>query len=77
MWWSVPEGGSGNSMPDWDQRRSPALTSRRAEALERFSETPVEYRSAPPVLGQHTEEVLRSMGKTDAEIAGLRADGVI
>ena len=43
----------------------------------RFSDTPVEYRAAPPVLGQHTEEVLRSMGKTDAEIAGLRAAGVI
>src|SRR5258706_3953224 len=38
-----------------------------------FSETPVEYRLAPPALGQHTEEVLRGLGKSDAEIAQLRA----
>jgi len=43
----------------------------------RFSETPVEYRLAPPVLGQHTEEVLRGLGKSDAEIARLRGAGVI
>jgi crotonobetainyl-CoA:carnitine CoA-transferase CaiB-like acyl-CoA transferase len=41
----------------------------------RFSATPVEYRRAPPVLGQHTEEVLRELlGKSDAE---LRAAKVI
>ncbi|MFN2646580.1 MAG: CaiB/BaiF CoA transferase family protein [Burkholderiales bacterium] len=43
----------------------------------RFSETPVEYRQAPPLLGEHTEEVLRALGKTDAEIARLRAEKVI
>ena len=44
----------------------------------RFSATPVEYRQAPPVLGQHTDEVLRSvLGKDDAELARLRTAGVI
>jgi crotonobetainyl-CoA:carnitine CoA-transferase CaiB-like acyl-CoA transferase len=44
----------------------------------RFSATPVEYRQAPPVLGQHTEEVLRGLlGKTDAQIGELRAAQVI
>jgi crotonobetainyl-CoA:carnitine CoA-transferase CaiB-like acyl-CoA transferase len=43
----------------------------------RFSGTPVEYRSAPPVLGQQTDEVLRMLKKSDAEIARLRAEGVI
>ena len=44
----------------------------------RFSATPIEYRLAPPVLGQHTVEVLRSLiGKSDAEITRLRAAGVI
>ena len=43
----------------------------------RFSETPVEYRLAPPALGQNTEEVLRGLGKSDAEIARLRSSGVI
>jgi crotonobetainyl-CoA:carnitine CoA-transferase CaiB-like acyl-CoA transferase len=43
----------------------------------RFSETPVEYRLAPPALGQHTEEVLRGLGKSDTEITRLRSSGVI
>jgi crotonobetainyl-CoA:carnitine CoA-transferase CaiB-like acyl-CoA transferase len=43
----------------------------------RFSETPIEYRLAPPALGQHTEEVLRGLGKSDAEIAALREKKVV
>jgi crotonobetainyl-CoA:carnitine CoA-transferase CaiB-like acyl-CoA transferase len=44
----------------------------------RFSATPLEHKLAPPVLGQHTEEILRGvLGKSAAEIAGLRAGGVI
>jgi glutaryl-CoA transferase len=44
----------------------------------RFSETPIEYRLAPPLLGEHTDAVLRGLlGKSDAEIARLRAAGVI
>ena len=43
-----------------------------------FSGTPLEYRLAPPLLGQHTEEILRGLlGKSAAEIARLRADGVL
>ena len=44
----------------------------------RFSATPVEHRMAPPVLGQHTDEVLKSLlGKSDADIASLRAEGTV
>ncbi len=44
----------------------------------RFSDTPVEYDRPPPLLGQHTREVLISvLGKTDAELDALAADGVI
>jgi crotonobetainyl-CoA:carnitine CoA-transferase CaiB-like acyl-CoA transferase len=44
----------------------------------RFSETPLEYRQAPPLLGQHTDQVLRELlGKSEAQVARLRADGVI
>ena len=44
----------------------------------RFSATPLEHRLAPPVLGQHTEEVLRDVLRLDGgAIARLRADGVI
>jgi crotonobetainyl-CoA:carnitine CoA-transferase CaiB-like acyl-CoA transferase len=44
----------------------------------RFSATPLEHRLAPPLLGEHTDTVLRALlGKSDAEIARLRAAGVI
>jgi formyl-CoA transferase len=44
----------------------------------RFSATPVEHRLPPPLLGEHTEEVLRGvLGKSEAEIARLRAGRVI
>jgi glutaryl-CoA transferase len=44
----------------------------------RFSETPIEYRQAPPLLGEHTNEVLRGLlGKTEAEVSRLRAAKVI
>lgn len=44
----------------------------------RFSATPLEYRLPPPLLGEHTDEVLRSLlGKNDAEIARLRAEEII
>ena len=44
----------------------------------RFSATPVEYKLAPPVLGQHTDEVLRGLlGKSEADIASLRGAGIL
>jgi len=43
----------------------------------RFSESPVEYRSAPPLLGQHTDEVLADVLGLDADqLEQLRLDGV-
>jgi crotonobetainyl-CoA:carnitine CoA-transferase CaiB-like acyl-CoA transferase len=43
-----------------------------------MSDTPATIRSAPPLLGQHTEEVLRTVaGCTDEQIQALRAAGVI
>ena len=44
----------------------------------RFSGTPLEYRLAPPLLGEHTEQVLREfLSLKPEEISRLRADGVI
>ncbi len=44
----------------------------------KFSATPVEYRRAPPVLGQHTMEVLREvLSLDDAELEALRTGKVI
>ena len=44
----------------------------------KFSGTPLEHKAPPPTLGQHTDQVLRGLlGFDDAEIARLRANGVI
>ncbi|RMS14033.1 L-carnitine dehydratase/bile acid-inducible protein F [Pseudomonas coronafaciens pv. coronafaciens] len=44
----------------------------------RLSETPVEYRRAPPLLGEHTDQVLQALlGMSSEEVASLRADGVL
>jgi crotonobetainyl-CoA:carnitine CoA-transferase CaiB-like acyl-CoA transferase len=44
----------------------------------RFSETPVQHDKPPPTLGQHTNQVLRELlGKSEAEVARLRSDGIV
>lgn len=44
----------------------------------RLSETPVQYRNAPPLLGEHTERVLGEMlGLSPERIAALREAGVV
>lgn len=41
-----------------------------------MSETPLEARSASPALGEHTDEILASMGYSQDEISALKSDGV-
>ena len=44
----------------------------------RLSETPADYRLPPPILGEHTDSVLRErLGLDEARLAQLRAAGVI
>lgn len=44
----------------------------------KFSETPIEYQQAPPVLGEHSEEVLkRLLNINEAELVELCNQGVI
>jgi formyl-CoA transferase len=42
-----------------------------------FTETPTRDPGPPPTLGQHTDAVLRELGYTDADVAALRARGVL
>jgi crotonobetainyl-CoA:carnitine CoA-transferase CaiB-like acyl-CoA transferase len=43
----------------------------------RLGATPGNVQKSPPILGQHTREVLADLGYTAEKIAGLRAAGVI
>jgi formyl-CoA transferase len=44
----------------------------------KFSRTPLAYDTPPPMLGQHTEEILRDLlNKSEAEVVSLRQSGVI
>jgi crotonobetainyl-CoA:carnitine CoA-transferase CaiB-like acyl-CoA transferase len=44
----------------------------------KYSETKIEYRMAPPYVGQHTQEVLKDiLGVDEAEISRFQADGAI
>ena len=56
----------------------PTLGSVRLTGIPlKLSETPGEVRRAPPLLGQHTEEVLTSLGYTREQLAAWKADKVI
>jgi len=43
----------------------------------KLSETPGAITAAPPVLGEHTDAVLRDLGVEEDQLAALRAEGVI
>lgn len=43
----------------------------------RFTQHPIVYDRPPPVLGQHTDEVLAGLGLGEANIAALRAAGIV
>ena len=44
----------------------------------KLSESPVEYRYPPPLLGEHTDEILRDLiGMDEDAIDALKADGIV
>jgi crotonobetainyl-CoA:carnitine CoA-transferase CaiB-like acyl-CoA transferase len=43
----------------------------------KLSDTPASLRTPPPTFGQHTDEVLGALGFAAAQIATLRAEGVV
>jgi CoA:oxalate CoA-transferase len=43
----------------------------------KFSETPGDVHRIPPALGEHTDEILREVGLSDADLCRLRDEGTI
>ena len=50
---------------------------RQTRPAARFEGTPPEHRFGAPLLGEHTDEILREAGYGDGEIERLRADGIV
>ena len=50
---------------------------RQARPAARFEGTPADLRRGAPELGQHNAEILRELGRSEAEIEALRASGAI
>ncbi|MCB2044437.1 MAG: CoA transferase, partial [Rhodoferax sp.] len=43
----------------------------------RFADAPLQTQAAPPLLGQHSDVILTELGYAPADIAALRAQGVV
>jgi len=56
---------------------APGLSFKTVNSPFKFSETPASVRTLAPELGQHTEEILLSLGYTWDDMAGLKNEGVI
>ena len=63
------------SMIEYDHANAGRL--RQARHPARFEGTPAEVRHEPPLLGQHTDEVLAAAGFSEDELTALRREGVI
>ncbi|WP_235538371.1 CaiB/BaiF CoA-transferase family protein [Pelomonas sp. Root1444] len=70
-----PQARSRGAVVAVDHPLTPAL--RLVASPMKLSATPVQYRLAPPLLGQHSDELLREAGCSVEEITNWRAGGVI
>jgi len=52
-------------------------TDRYTGSAVKFSETQPTIRRRPPLLGEHSEEILKEIGLSDEEVRSLRENGVI
>ncbi len=60
------------------ERPHPALGTVKLIGIPiKLSATPGQIRRTPPLLGEHTDEVLREAGYSAAEVARLRTEGVV
>jgi crotonobetainyl-CoA:carnitine CoA-transferase CaiB-like acyl-CoA transferase len=50
---------------------------RQAGIPFRLAASPASIRTAPPLLGEHSDEILAEVGYDAAEVARLRADGIV
>ena len=74
----APHGIAGIHIADGVAADSDLLPVRQLGVPVKLSRTPGDANRLPgPALGEHTEEVLRSIGLSDEEIAGLLEQGAV
>ncbi len=68
-----------NARAFWEEVRHPIVGTKRFPGwpMRYSSRTLPWFAGAAPLLGQHTDEVLRSLGVTEGELAVLRSDQVV
>ncbi|HTZ34445.1 MAG TPA: CoA transferase [Stellaceae bacterium] len=72
---AAPQVAALGAVVETDHPRAGRLRQMRNAA--RFERTPADLRRPAPALGEQTDEILAEAGYSAAEIAGLRADGVV
>jgi len=60
-----------------ETRHPKAGRMREAKPVANFSATPSTLRRPAPMLGEHTDEILRELGRSDADIVALRSAGAV
>ena len=75
---SHPQVAARGMVIEMDHPATPGKPAKLIASPLRLSRSPVSYRRPPPMLGEHTEEVLAEyLGLRGEQIAGLRARGVV
>ena len=60
-----------------EMEHPPVGTARLAGSPLNLSKTPIEIRRPPPLLGEHTSEILTELEYSEAEIEKLRREGAV
>ncbi|MEE8469805.1 MAG: CaiB/BaiF CoA-transferase family protein [Dehalococcoidia bacterium] len=70
-----PQFVSRNMFPEFEHQTQGKV--RQLGMTIKLSETPAKFRCFAPVIGQHTEEIMRGLGYTDQNIEEIRKSGAI
>ena len=73
--WEHAQVSASETLIDFDHPSAGRLRQTRTAA--RFEGTPAEVTRGAPHLGEHTDDILAELGLSQAQIAKLRAQGVI